>query len=147
VTPAMVGLPRGGMLPVTVGADATARVALLTTTDAGASWHESASVSVRGDQGVPAPLAVNGSLVLVADQAGGRVHRGDARAVKTVGAKGLPEGVSRLTLADQSRGWALASSGRCANGKRACSITYSLVATGDAGDSWRELLRWQERIG
>jgi hypothetical protein len=147
VKPAVVGLPRGGTLPATVGDGTTARVALLTTADAGASWHESASVPVQGDQGVPAPLAVNGSLVLLADQAGGRVHRGSKAALKSVGAQGLPAGVSRLTLADQSRGWALASSGRCAGNKQACSVTYSLVATDNAGDSWQELLRWQERIG
>jgi len=147
VKPAGVGLPSGGMLPVTVGDGTTARLALLTTADAGASWHESASVPLQGDQGIPAALAVNGSVVMVADPSGGRVHRGSKAAVKSIGAQGLPASVSRLTLADQSHGWALASSGHCSNGKKACFITYSLVSTDDAGDSWKELLHWQERIG
>ena len=149
VTPTAIGLPQGGVLPATIGDGTSARVALLTTADAGATWHESASVSLQADQGVPAALAVNGQVVLLADHAAGRLHRGGkaASAVKSVGAQGLPAGVSRMTLADQSTGWALASSGSCAKNKQSCSITYTLVATYDAGDSWRELLSWQEKVG
>jgi photosystem II stability/assembly factor-like uncharacterized protein len=143
VTPTMVGLPQGGVLPVSVGDGTTSRVALLTTADSGATWHETAQVALQADQGVPAALAVNGSVVLVADNGSGRLHRGG----KDIDAKGLPAGVSRLTLAGPSDGWALASNGTCAKGKQSCAVTHTLAATEDAGDSWHELLTWQEKLG
>lgn len=149
VTPTVVGLPKGGVLPVSVGDGTTARVALLTTADSGATWHESANVALQADQGVPAALAVNGSVVLLADNGSGRLHRGgkSASSMKSVDAKGLPGGVSRMTLAGPNAGWALASNGSCAKGKQSCAIIYTLAATDDSGDSWRELLTWQEKMG
>jgi hypothetical protein len=149
VKPTMIGLPRGGVLPVTIDDGTTIRVSLMTSGDAGATWHETSSVPLQADQGVPVPLAVNGSVTLVADNASGQLHRGGkaASSVKSVNAKGLPAGVSRLTLAGENAGWALASNGSCAKGKQSCSITYTIVVTDDAGDSWRELLTWQEKVG
>lgn len=148
VKPTAVGLPRGGVLPVTIGDGTTARVALLTSPDSGSTWKETASVSLQKDQGVPAALAVNGSTVLIADQDAGRLHRGGkaASSVKSLGAPGFPAGVSRMTLADQSTGWALASSGSCAQGKQSCTVTHTLVATDNAGDSWHQLLTYTEKI-
>jgi len=148
-----VSPPQGGILPVTVTAAGRSRVALLTSADKGTSWRESASVPLKNEAGGAAPVAARDSGVVVADPAGNSLNAATTGAaggsLTTSGARaaGLPAGVSHLTFAGPDTGWALASAGSCANGKQDCSISYSVVSTDDGGSLWRQVLRWQEKIG
>jgi hypothetical protein len=153
-----VAPPAGGVVPVTVvtGDDRT-EVALLTTADRGRTWRETNRVAVHGrtGPGVRVPVAAAGSTPLVVDTAGGHAYRLAPRRSATAGAaaadlrpSGLPEGAHAVTVsADQRTGWALATYGRCANGKSDCTLYHPLMTTTDGGATWRQVRLWRQRLG
>jgi photosystem II stability/assembly factor-like uncharacterized protein len=154
-----VAPPVGGTVPVTVvtKSDQT-QVALLTTTDKGRTWRESNRVTVRGrtGPGVRVPVAVAGTGPLVVDTAGGHAYRVSTHhagatttdaAAADIRPTGLPEGVDTVTFAADGRtGWALATYGRCQNGKSDCSLYRPLMATTDGGATWHQLRMWQQKL-
>jgi hypothetical protein len=142
--------PERGILPVTLTDGAVSRVALFRSSDNGANWRETDSVPLAARLSGAAPSVVRDSGPLVLDPAIGRLYirrttgaaaSGDART-----AAGLPSGVIRLAFPDENNGWALSSSGSCANGKQNCSITSSVSSTSDGGTTWRRVLGWRRPI-
>jgi hypothetical protein len=143
--------PTGGALPVTVAQGDTSRVELLGTADGGLSWTPTGRTVPQSASGagVQPPVAMAGTDLVVAAPTGDRLHRtAPTRAAALVQTRpsGLPTGVGRLTFAGAQTGWALASSGHCATGKRDCSIAYTLVATADGGQTWHPLTEWRTPI-
>lgn len=144
---AAVAPPQDGVLPVSAGDGAASRVALLTPADGADSWRESASVPLKKAAGAAVPVAVRDAAVLVPDPEGGSLHRTTTGGASSdLRATGLPAGVSHLTFATATTGWAIASTGSCAGGKQNCSITDTVVATGDGGSTWHQLTTWVEKL-
>ncbi|GAA2077514.1 WD40/YVTN/BNR-like repeat-containing protein [Actinomadura alba] len=158
-----VAPPAGGVLPVTaVTKDDRTEVALLTTADKGRTWRETNRVAVHGrtGPGVRVPVAPGTSSAaaaapLVVDTAGGHAYRLAPHRSATTGTaatadlrpSGLPEGAHAVTFAgDQRSGWALATYGRCANGKTECSLYHPLMTTTDGGATWRQVRLWVQRL-
>jgi hypothetical protein len=152
-----VATPHDGVLPVTVvnKADQT-EVAFLTTADQGRTWRETRRVPVQGKTGpnVRVPVATAEGDQLVMDTVGGHAYRLNARGVAPATAaapdvrpSGLPEGVHTVTFAPGGRsGWALATYGKCAEGKNDCTLYNPLLTTDDGGVTWRQLRMWQQRL-
>jgi hypothetical protein len=142
-----VTLPANGVVSASVSNGASTRVAVLTSADGGANWRESASVPVKNSLGSAPSMAVRDSAVVVADPNGATLHKSTTKgAMSDASASGLPAGVNHLSFASAKEGWALASSGSCANGKRQCTVTYSVVSTVDAGASWHGVASWAEKL-
>ncbi|HEV7932837.1 MAG TPA: hypothetical protein VGP70_11050 [Actinomadura sp.] len=152
-----VSPPVDGVLPVTVVTTSdTTEVALLTTSDRGHTWREAKRVPVHGrtGPGVRVPVVSGESGPLVLDTAGGHAYRVAGRRDAMAGSRvadirpsGLPEGGHTVTLATGRRsGWALATYGRCTDGKTGCTLYNPLMATTDGGATWHRLRLWQERL-
>jgi hypothetical protein len=145
-----VGLPQAGILPATVTEAGGTRIVMLRS-DGGAGWRAAGSVPLKATGGAATSMAVLGSTVLLADPSGSTLHRttggsGSALAMSSARAEGLPAGVSHLTFASQANGWALASSGSCVYVKQQCSVTSTLAVTGNGGGTWRQVLRFQQKL-
>jgi photosystem II stability/assembly factor-like uncharacterized protein len=157
--------PHDGVLPVTVVTENDETdVALLTTADQGRTWRETNRVPVHGrtGPGVRVPVAMTGTgaqaAPLVVDTAGEHAYRAAPRRAATTAATtaatapdmrpaGLPEGVHTVSFATDGRtGWALATYGRCANGKADCTLYSPLLSTTDGGATWRQIGLWQKKL-
>ena len=144
-----VAPPMSGKLPVTVASGGTTQVGLFTTADNGRTWHESSRVAVHGKTGarVNVPVTRTDTGPLVIDTAGGHAYR-FAAGHADIRPSGLPEGVYTAGFTGDGRnGWALATYGRCAHGKQACSLFHVLTATADSGATWKRIRLWTEAIG
>jgi hypothetical protein len=152
-----VATPVDGVVPVTVVTESDrTEVALLTSSDEGRTWRETNRVAVQGrtGPGVRVPVTTAESSPLVLDTAGGHAYRVPARRAATASAaapdlrpSGLPDGTHTVTFApDERTGWALATYGRCANGKSDCTLYNPLMTTTDGGATWRQVRIWQQRL-
>jgi len=50
--------------------------------------------------------------------------------------KGLPNGITSVSMANQDLGWALYSTSSCSDGKKDCTTKSGLVVTHDGGQTW-----------
>lgn len=144
-----VAPPVSGKLPVTMASGGTTQVGLFTTADRGRTWNESSRVAVHGRTGarVNVPVATTDAGPLVLDTAGGHAYR-LAASRADIRPSGLPEGVHTASFTGDGRnGWALATYGRCAHGKQACTLSHVLTATSDGGATWHRIRLWTEPIG
>jgi len=57
-----------------------------------------------------------------------------------------PPGVFHASFVSETAGWAVASTGQCANGKQDCTVTYSVQATIDGGATWKRLVTYVEKL-
>jgi photosystem II stability/assembly factor-like uncharacterized protein len=144
-----VGPPRDGVLPITLTEGGVSRVALLRSPDGGASWQETASLTLSRRQRGSPPVSVSGQEIILVDRGSGHVmHRmtQPGAAAYTRAGTGLPGGVAKIRFVDTNTGWALTTSFSCTNGKQGCSLITSVVSTSDGGTTWRHVLSWADQM-
>jgi|GEM_PF-6675351 len=137
-----VSPPVAGTVPVTVVTGGRTEVQLLTSTDGGRRWGRPARLPAVGRTGPGVRLAVAATPggPVVFDTAAGHAYRRDGTDLRPAG---LPDGVQAVTLTPDGRyGWALAGYGTCRTGKQDCTYHHDLLATTDAGATWRTTATW-----
>jgi photosystem II stability/assembly factor-like uncharacterized protein len=144
---ATLSTPVAGQLPVTVTTGEATRVLLLSSSDKGRTWRIGSSVPVRGRTGVGVRVAVADTSAgpVVFDNAG--THAYIAANGVDLHPSGLVEGVYRVTFdAQGTAGWALATYGTCASGKRDCVLHDEILKTVDSGATWQRLGAWTRAL-
>lgn len=128
-----VGLPANGVQPVATNDE----VDLVSGSRQIGGVRLSAPVAGGS---MPALAQVNGDFVL-AEAAGTHLYWTSRNGtVMDLHPKGLPSGVTGLSFADTTSGWAVAATSTCRFGKQGCTTVTTVLATNDGGRTWRQIL-------
>lgn len=156
-----IGLPefeneRDGWLPVTLAGGLTSRLALLRTTDGGATWELETLLKFESDlpPGESAPFALSGNGVWMAADPGTarRYFSAAGGATSAIGSPGHAGNIVALESAPGGYSWILLQEGVCTGFKQSgggeeaagndpwsCELRSHLLATDDGGRTMHEI--------